>query len=722
MENSKFIKGADIYYPAIIKDVRKSSDQLQPIYEAFTNSMESIRLLNKDEELKNNYIIIKLFHRENIQHELFIEQIIIEDNGIGFDDSNFDRLTRYKDTRKNFNNKGSGRIQLIHYFNEVDYHSTYRDRSDNTIKERNFILSKTQRYLDQNAIILLLKNGVKIDSTELKTTLTLKTLLEDKDITYYNKLGINKLKEKLINHYIASFCTFQDNLPIIKLEQYINEILKDSLTINKDDLPKIDKTDNFSIHYSKLNNGKIEIVDKEEKFQIMSFCVDKSQLDKNEIKLTVKNEIVENTKLKLESLLPSDTVEDKRFLFLLSSDYLNNRDSDTRGNLNIPTKEEYRNNSGNMFLEEEILLEDIEKQSNNKINDIYPQIKSKEQENNQKIESLKSMFLLNDEVLKEISISINDSEEKILEKFYTAESKILAKGDSKIKEQVDELNRLDPSKPEYEQELNEKINLLVKEIPMQNRVALTQYVARRKLVLDLFDKILNKELLRQKEDNKRNNDESLIHNLIFKQHSKNPSTSDLWLLNEDFVLFSGSSESELRDLEYRGEKILRDDEDLTQEQIAHRDSLQQKRYEKRTDTLLFPNEGKCIIIEYKAPQVDIAQYLTQIQNYATIILNYSKKKFKFTTFYGYLLGEEFSPLDVRSHAPEFVQSYHFDYMYKSPTTVASLWDEVSDGSIYMEILKYKTLYERAKERNNIFINKLGLNLSDNIENNELPPF
>ena len=44
------------------------------------------------------------------------------------------------------------------------------------------------------------------------------------------------------------------------------------------------------------------------------------------------------------------------------------------------------------------------------------------------------------------------------------------------------------------QELEKEINRLVQAIPMQNKKTLTHYVARRKLVLDLLDKILGRKL------------------------------------------------------------------------------------------------------------------------------------------------------------------------------------------------------------------------------------
>ena len=41
----------------------------------------------------------------------------------------------------------------------------------------------------------------------------------------------------------------------------------------------------------------------------------------------------------------------------------------------------------------------------------------------------------------------------------------------------------------YSEELKKEVEELVRTIPLQNKTSLTHYVARRKLVLDLFDKI-----------------------------------------------------------------------------------------------------------------------------------------------------------------------------------------------------------------------------------------
>ena len=64
--------------------------------------------------------------------------------------------------------------------------------------------------------------------------------------------------------------------------------------------------------------------------------------------LTSKGEIVKS--LKLTSLLTEDYIEDHRYLFLLSGDYINNMQTDTKGELNIPTLEEFKNLLMNHYL------------------------------------------------------------------------------------------------------------------------------------------------------------------------------------------------------------------------------------------------------------------------------------------------------------------------------------------------------------------------------------
>lgn len=701
-----YITGGDaIYYPNAVRRIRKSQDHLRPIYEIFTNSLEAIQALG--DSVENEYIKVKVFHRATLfedQKQLNFDKIIIEDSGIGFNEENFNRFKRLHDNSKGPYNLGSGRIQLLQFFKETIYESIYE--FNKKYYKREFILSNSPKFQKENSI-LFLKGTYEVKQKSRKTIVSLHELLDRKDCKFYDELTINHLKEKLISHYVMSFCAL-GKIPQILLEHYVDDKMRENLFIQDKDVPKVENEKSFSVFYSMLSNDGNEIfkTNKKEDFIIKSFRIDSKMLEKNEIKLTSKKEIVEDTPIKLQSFGSNDSIYNKRYLFLVSGNYINEKDSDTRGVLNIPTAEEFQKER-DFYSKDEILLDDIEQETNSTIISIYPEIEKKLQDNFKRIEELQNMFLLSNEFLSEVSknLSINDSDEKILREFYTAESKQTAKSASLIKKQIDDLKKLDPTDNNYEDELAEKINNLVKEIPLQNRAALTQYVARRQIVLELFEKVLNRELVVQNDAEKRKKDECLLHNIIFKQKSQNSDTSDLWLINEDFILFSGSSETKLQDIEYNGEKIIKSDDELTKEQIKARDSLDMKRYQQRLDTILFPEEGKCVIIEFKSPDVSMADHLTQIQNYATLIRNFSKDKYDFTTFYGYLIGEKANLFEIRNHDPNFREAQYFDYFHKPISDVAGYWGK-KDGVIYTEIIKYSTLLDRAKKRNNIFIDKI----------------
>lgn len=703
--DNTFMTKDGVYYPQIIREVKKSPNPLQPIYEAFTNSLESIESI-KSTNYKGK-ITLRCYFSKDLYEGLEFDKIIIQDNGKGFDDTEFNRFLIFKDSRKGYNNKGSGRIQFVHYFSDCEYTSTFKNGQG--FQQRNFQISKSRTFIHTNNTLTFLKSTVDVDTDLTGTILRLSGLIDDKDKVNY-LFQVEELKEKLLNHYIQRFCLIKENLPEITFEQYVNEDFDKSVSITIDDIPSEDKTLPFEVAYYKLGleGRSMEKTTKKERFSIKSFKIQRDKLSENAIKFASKNEIVEldKQKINLTSVSNKDNFEDHRFLFLVSSNYIDDRDSDVRGELKIPTKETFRKDF-NIFQEEEIMLEDIEKIANGTIRDAYPEIQEKIEEKQQEIEALKEMFLLNDEVLKEISISLNDTEESILEKFYVAESRQIAKSDSKIKKHVDQLDNLDPTSKDYQEDLNLCINKLVQEIPLQNRKALTHYVARRKLVLDLFDKVLQNKLIVQNGE-ERAKTEALIHNLIFKQHTKRTDSSDLWLLNEDFILFEGCSESKLENVEVDGKRIFRNEEDLTEEERNFKNSLKEDRYGKRPDILLFPKEGKCVIIELKSTDAKVSDYLNQIQNYATLIRNFSTDDFEFTTFYGYLFGEQIDTFDVRSKDSDFKEATFFDYLYRPAKPISGFFRhrKNQDGTMYTEIMKYSTLLDRAKNRNNVFIEKL----------------
>ncbi len=692
--DNQFIKAQDLSFVGVLHDIKKSKTALQPVFECFTNALEAIKIKQKSNADYKGEILIKIYASETTAQSTEFNSLSITDNGIGFNDEEFKRFNTFKLTDKGFKNLGSGRIQYVHYFDSTTIESVFEQ--DGKYFEREFVISKKENFLKENAIVKH-RHCKETDVSNTETTVSFSSLLENSGI--YNDLNEQTLKEKLLERYIHYFCYNKGKLPKIKIEFYVQSKLEGESSISQTDIPSIDKTQSIPLQYSKKGSAGIEKIDKTEDFTIDAFKVSKNLLKENKLNLVSKGEVIEESNVNLENLAGSDNVKGNKYLFLVSSNYIDERDTNLRGVLNIPNKDSFEKD---LFAnQEEILIEDIQKEVNKTIDTMYPEIEEVKQKHQDDFSRLKEMFLLDDETAKSINISINDSESDILKKFYEAEAKKQASIDAEIKESIDNLDRLDTRSPNYEHELEKEINRLVKVIPMQNKKTLTHYVARRKLVLDLLDKILARQL--QVQQQKENYDEALIHNLLFQKASTNTENSDLWIINEDFIYFKGSSEKQLSKLEIDGERVFKDN--FSEEEERYLTSLGENRKIKRPDVLLFPEEGKCIIIEFKAPHVNASDHLTQIDTYANLIRNYTEDKFQITTFYGYLLGESIETRDVRGAVSTFEESYQFDYLFRPSAKVVG-FDDRKDGSIYTEVIKYSTLLERAKQRNKIFVDKL----------------
>ncbi|SKB43623.1 ATP-binding protein [Dyadobacter psychrophilus] len=703
MVESTYIQGYGIHYVGALSKIPKSNEKLQPLYEALTNSLEAIRLLSTKSE--QGVIKIKLHYTKGLFDTYEFYSISIEDSGIGFNNDEYERLINLNDTRKGFNNKGSGRVQFLHFFDKTEYTSIFEDKSSSTgFRQRKFTLSKSPAFLRYNAIIRH-DSLIETNAKSPTTTIVLSSILNDKDRKFYNELSISELKDNIINRYLPFFCENRDALPRIIIEKLSQLETLESREILPSDIPTIDKQDDIIVHYCKSSNdGKsIERIQKSEKLNIKGFKIDKSRLQKNSLKLTSKGEIAKE--IKLDSMLVDDEIDGNRYLFLISGSYIDERDSDNRGALKIPTIEEFRSKSSEvswLFGEEEIVLDDIREKANEKVLAMYEEIAKRSTQKLEEVEKLQKMFLLDPNSIKEVKIKLTDTDEDILEKVYRADAKLIARRDAEIKKRVDLLDNLDPNSPNFRDRFLEEVNELTRAIPQQNRTQLTHYVARRKLVLDLFGKILDRKLLIQNSDG-RNLDEALIHNVLFQKGSDKPESSDLWIINEDFIYFSGSSERQLSKLKVNGKPVFKSE--FTIEEDKYLLSLGENRKIKRPDVLLFPEEGKCIILEFKSPEVNVSDHLTQIDLYANLIRNYTQEYFQIMTFYGYLIGESIEPRDVLGRVSSYEHSYHFDYLFR-PAEKVNGFDGRPNGSIYTEVIKYSTLLKRAKRRNSIFIDKL----------------
>ena len=245
----------------------------------------------------------------------------------------------------------------------------------------------------------------------------------------------------------------------------------------------------------------------------------------------------------------------------------------------------------------------------------------------------------------------------------------------------------------------------MKLVPLQNRTNVTKHIARRRLVLEIFDMIMNKELEKLEQGGRV--DEDLLHNLIFQQHSTNTKDSDLWLLDDQYLYFDGCSEKLLDKIEINGIKLIK--EELTDEEKSYKvrqlgDKIINVGH-RRPDILLYPSEGKCIIIEFKAPDVDVSAHLDQINKYAMVINNLSNENFKIHSFYGYIIGENIEYDFIEESNSSFKQSPNLKFIFRPSYDIPGKFGR-EKGDLYTEIIKYSDILKRAQLRNRILLEKL----------------
>lgn len=694
----KYKKGIGIYYKAEIDSIKKNPDCLHPVYEAITNSLESF------DNSKDDSRYIKLsFYRDGqlLDGVKKLSSIVVEDNGVGLDEKNFERLCTLRQNTKGKNNKGTGRIQFLHHFSKTLIESVYEENS--TLFERKVTLSKSDVFLSNNAF-LYFEEPQRIQNGHRHTTVKFIESLDDKDEEYLNNLDIKTLKDAIIKHYISFFCSQKEFLPRMSLHFFIDGKEECSETIEAGDIPEIDSSLEFDVACKTVENKQIKIVTgKTENFGIQTFKIEESVQDQNQFFLVSKGEISAN-KIKA-SISPKESYDGYRYLFLITGDYLDNHDTDARGEVCIKSEADLKKcaRENELFCESVITLDDLMCCAEREINNHYSVFKVQREEKNNRIKELEKTFLLDSGIVDAVlpDVLSGDSDEKILERIYKVESERDAEKDAYLMKQKGKIQELNPLDKDYSKNLQEIANDMLKNTPLLNRVNLSKYVARRKIVLDVFQMVLSNEL-KCVQDGKRI-DENVLHNLLFRQQSTNSQESDLWLINEDFIYFSGTSEIKLDSVQVNGEPLFK--ENLSLEELAYKEKCREDAGKKRPDILLFPEEGKCLIIELKAPDVNVSEYLNQANSYASLINNLSNEKYKFHSFYAYLIGENVDADDVRDKDGDFFYASHLGYVVRPAKKIAGRFNR-QDGWLYMEVLKYSTLLERAMLRNKIFIEKL----------------
>lgn len=546
-----------------LKTIKKSSDTLNPLYEAISNSWESFS--PNDTNMK-----IEVSFEGNSSSSYSIS---ISDNGNGFTEESYNRFIALNDDSKGVLNKGTGRLQFLLFFNRVSIESIYYENGSMLCRKLEF--SAEDSFI-RNGSFTKATTPVSVQGQKKKTTVKLVGFRTVADYNAFKKMSFDQIKTSIIKHFILKGSVSKP-VPTIYLND-INSSLNEVVSANS--FPSQDKE--FQIEVSLWDSLR----DKSNSFSsivVHAYKVDKSLISGNSINVASKGEVVSS--IDLSCMEKNALFENKFFLFIVEGDYIDKNISENRNCFLIPRQ----SNEPELFdVWPNIVYEDLSISVNNAITENYPEIATKKQEHVALVNKIRTTFGIDESIIDGAKINVNDSQFKILEKVYKKESEKQAQQDSILLDSKNELASLDTRRKDYQEKLKLLVDKVNSCIPMQNKNSLSKYLARRKIVLEVFKSILEKNLVCQHFG--RNEEEKLLHDLIFPQKGTSPSESNLWLLDDSYIYFEGCSDIPLKDVKV-GERL------LFKSKIAMvEDEYFKCRSIRRPDILLFPTEGKCIII------------------------------------------------------------------------------------------------------------------------------
>ncbi|MBR1703472.1 MAG: ATP-binding protein [Lachnospiraceae bacterium] len=479
---------------------------LIPLFEAIVNSIYAIEE-RQLEDSKNGYINIHIVREpqevvglDGINKEINeITGFTIVDNGVGLNDSNMKSFLQSDSTyRADKGGKGVGRFSWLKAFSKAEIESVYRDEIDNVWVKRKFDFSLNNLYIDDSL------EGID-DVPDNKTCIKLIDYLP----TYRKNVSKNAetIAMKIMQHCMIYLMS--PKCPIITIldeEKYcINDMFEKIIQREKEAV--------------KIQIGK-------EEFSLLNTMVQDASLGGSKLFLYANDRMVKPIDLDRQIVdLDKNIFHDKGFYYvgILSGKYLDNNVDMNRTSFDIPENKE----------EGEISIEDIVTFAKLQVEDYLSDYLSNVRET--KNERIKKYIHTNapqfSHLLKYMPDAINMikptlSDTKLDEELY----KIKRKFDLELKQTNEEIiDKIDVGTENLDT-YKDKFKEQFEKISEANKAALAEYVAHRKIILELLKKgILIK-------DDGKFNLESYVHNLIYPMRRTSDEiefeSHNLWLIDE----------------------------------------------------------------------------------------------------------------------------------------------------------------------------------------------
>lgn len=494
------------------------SEVMLPLYESIINSIISLNKVDREDKRIDIFI-----ERESLPElpDLFgkapnyIKNITIVDNGEGFTTSNYKSFCiPYSPVNKQYGCKGIGRFTILAMFREIHVISIYQEN----LKwwRREFKFSAENEIFDSTNVELL--EG----SHTAQTKITLSDCYNE-ELRKSTAKNADEIAKGIMEHcFIYYLCNTLPSINIV--EKSANNDKNASLNImdyflrDAKDKERDVMLGNEHFHLYVLKSGKTT----SRKNNYVTLCA-------NSRAVGAKRNMADYDSL---YAYPINEDNEARFLDIyVVSKFLDNRVNNARTAFKIQEKKESFFDLGNEY--EEITIEDIMRAITTEVSSMYESYAKATKERNIKetenyIKTCAPQyrsFLFRSDVLDAMPPNLtDDKKEEYLHKIAYNENK-------KINSKIEEFINL----REVNEEKIKEIITTIKSKTAYDTDALTDYVFRRKAIINLFEKMLD-----AREDGKYEL-ESMIHNLIFPMGLTNRNLSyqyhNLWLLDDRLSTF-----------------------------------------------------------------------------------------------------------------------------------------------------------------------------------------
>lgn len=646
---------------------------LIPLFETIVNSLHSLKERKQIEpDFSDAFITITIIRNNPIRlmQNTELEPIvgfIIEDNGVGFNEANMGSFLESDSTYKaDIGGKGVGRFSWLKAFERAKIISIFKEENENTYQKREFCFELKAPYILDDKLIDL------NESADYLTKVELENYLRD----YSNEVPkqIETIGMRIVQHCLIYFLDPKcPRIDITDADQVfnLNQLFEDKFKPEE-------------------NSACFAVGDYE--FQLLNIKITEKSFKGNRLYLCANNRLVQSEDL--ESLivnLDRQIFERNGFWYLgiLTSKYFD--DNTDMNRLSFTIRE-----SGILFGNDPT-IGDITKTSSERVQDYLKeylaQINIEKEQRIQEYATKEApqfrhlLKYMPDEIAHIKPAFLGD---KLDDELYSIKRKFDKKSKIEQKKLLEQIGNGTMPSDEYESYFKREIA----KISAANSAALADYVAHRKVIIDLFEQGIRIN------DSGKFNQEKYMHNLIYPMRSTSDDLEyeahNLWLIDEKLSYCCYISS----DVPYDNDpKQERSDMLILDHPVAVS--------ENQNDGTVFDT---IILFELKRPMRDdyTNSYnpITQLYDYVRKIRN-GKAKDKYhrpikagetTRFYLYAICDETATLDPLIDQFGFIATPDKMGYYQYNERL----------NAYFEILSYNKILFDSKQRNRILFEKLGI--------------